>query len=163
MCIYIENINNSLREKRKVAKTDITCYKITVGMDFRPNYRGYTHPAQVDVEGEKLYLLTPYQKYGVVFNETLSIEKYAKVDYDLIQYRNCALVYGGCFHSFQKLEDAICHTDFMIKPVFERYVIVRCVIPKGTPYYEGQFDNDMGELVYGSRKIRYEEIVKVID
>lgn len=72
---------------------------------------------------------------------------------------------SGCFHSFKEMADA---KDLIENGDGMGYglnyggavAIVKCVIPKGAEYYEGYFDG-VGIPSYGSRSIRYEEIVDI--
>lgn len=74
---------------------------------------------------------------------------------------------GGAFHSFQNLS----HTkDFFKNAPILGYLIndafitgiVKCVIPKGSEYYEGVFECT-GIPSYASKEIRYEEIILIED
>lgn len=74
---------------------------------------------------------------------------------------------GGAFHSFQNLR----HTKDFFKnaPILGYFIndafitgIVKCVIPKGSEYYEGVFEGT-GIPSYASKEIRYEEIILIED
>lgn len=74
---------------------------------------------------------------------------------------------GGAFHSFQNLS----HTKDFFKnaPILGYFFnqafitgIVKCVIPKGSEYYEGVFEGT-GIPSYASKEIRYEEIILIED
>ena len=53
-------------------------------------------------------------------------------------------------HTFKTMEDA--------KSV--SYIVAKCIIPKGSKYYEGLFDHDASYASYASDRITYVEIVK---
>lgn len=91
---------------------------------------------------------------------------------DRIKARNAKFVLSsGAFHSFQNLS----HTKDFFKnaPILGYFMgyfanrafitgIAKCVIPKGSEYYEGVFEST-GIPSYASKEIRYEEIILIED
>ena len=97
----------------EIAQEDIVCYKI-----------------YILIEDE---LLSPYQGMPApAINEvtnTLLDRAY------LSNYRGAYMISKG-FHSFKYLDDLINELDFWQSFDIK---IFRCIIPKGTKYYEGKF------------------------
>ena len=133
MCLDIMEEN-----KRYVEYDDIVCYKI-----LREKFTDY-------FESE-------YHNFHYVVGETYKLGKPLAYKPSL---SSCFLgeVSEG-FHSFAKLQDA---KDYLtILPHFDilpRYVLARCVIPKGGMYYEGAYF--FGSICYASDMIRIEEIYR---
>lgn len=139
MCLYLEKGN----AKKKIATEDIVCYKVM---------------EEVSLNGGSIpcipYYKTPYQGNvmpieGLVRDEYFDINPWAAKRYNkkiLTQriYANrydhiCkSFVAGGMIHTFANLLDAsekVCS----LADAFQNktYVVVKCVIPKGTEYFEG--------------------------
>ena len=90
-----------------------------------------------DIAQHTKTFLTPYQRANVEIGKT----------YDSILYKDYDVITFG-LHSFSKLKD--------VKRITR--VIAKCIIPKGSEYYEGTFE-DKG-ISYASNKITYLKIVK---
>ena len=129
MCLVCENLNY------KIAEEDIVCYKVVFELD------------------KKSYM-TPYQQYCCKLDEhcvnkgTISIKRFSK---DSNYY-----IYGGMFHSYQKLSDA-CLDMLWFNSLGKHTIVIKCIIPKGTHYIEGNFGNMVCTPCYGSREIIYKE------
>ena len=117
MCLYTKQV------EPKIAEKDIVCYKF---------YRRYNE-----------ILISPYQEVvapeiGIVTNTKLE-KSYRSKGYDLfhINFYDFRIVDEG-FHSFKTLEE--------VKHKVNGYrnnldlVIFKCIIPRGSSYYEGRFD-----------------------
>jgi len=136
MCLY------SKTDKAKRAIENIVCYKIVIKID-----------------GDKCYK-TPY--FHAVINDNIIN---GKEDFKASGKKNIKensldfCVEGGFVHTFDNLEKAFIIKSFLKKyhAAFGcsalEYSIFRCIIPKGTFYFEG-YDSD-----YASRKIRFVEMV----
>ena len=110
---------------KKIADKDIVCYKVIckVGNDY----------------------LTIYQRTPIELGKTYT-------DNELIHMGKGNDVYyigQGVYHTFKKYKDAVVFLREHF--LFTNRVIVRCVIPKGTEYYEGTFDDE--EESYGSKTL----------
>ena len=69
---------------------------------------------------------------------------------------NVDTIESGVFHTFAKRKDAIEYARFFSGgSLFTYLLIVKCIIPKGTRYYEGTFPIfSLGEkFAYGSKKL----------
>lgn len=138
--------------------------------------------------GDKTYFcFSPFRDYAVEFNRTIkdnccldfrnryfefyypfeSIDKLCKWNAGKEPHPEGieigGAIYGGVFHSFKYLSDT---EDFFHNKGTLGYnegngrykLIVECVIPAGTEYYEGVFETT-GIPSYGSRSIRYRRIL----
>ena len=117
----------------EIAQEDIVCYKF---------YKLYDN-------GE---LFSPYQG-----SHAPAINKVANTLLDrayLSNYRAAYMVSRG-FHSFKYLDNLIKELDFWLSFDIE---IFKCIIPKGTKYYEGKFDDFPS---YCSESIILKEIINV--
>lgn len=136
MCLYLEKGN----ARKKIATEDIVCYKVMEEVYL--NYGGIPH------------YRTPYQGHimpieGIVRDEYFDINRWAakrynkKITTQRIYANNdnhiCkSFVAGGMIHTFANLLDAsekaaLLASNYTVKS----YVVVKCVIPKGTEYFEG--------------------------
>lgn len=129
----------SRRKTAKVATEDIICYKFAI---IRKNQR--LSPFQ----------LTPYMigevmedKGEVEINESISDKKY--------------YIGKGMFHSFAHLSDAADRRYYFqaLFNMMDEYCIYKCIIPKGTKYYEGTFAYNIWG--YASRSLLIAEEIKM--
>ena len=139
--------------------------------------------------GDKIYFcFSPFRECAVEFNRTIKDDCYfdfrhryefyypfESID-KLKKWKRCeephpegieirAAIYGGVFHSFKYLSDTEDYFYNGEKVGYRSYngsykLIVECVIPAGTEYYEGVFETT-GIPSYGSRSIRYRKILAV--
>ena len=148
MCLTVS------KEKRNLilAEEDIICYKILFDWQPHLNKICYCSPYQYKL----------YTKLNIVYNNKTPIDKRRKKS----EYQ----IFGGCYHSFANYDDAINEAICLIKTISvrpsrrplccENVVIFKCIIPKGTKYYEGVFDGN--EVSYASKSIYFSEIVATI-
>lgn len=171
--IDVNNVDNELVKKleehcKKIAEEDIICYKVftKVFATTRDGLSTVTYLTPFISVG--LEMGVKYTAYGEVnFKERTKVKTVSGMSDFLITEIN-----GGVFHSFIDEEDAkmfthrfpfasISRLDEIIKHnspnvEFMTYrrenVVVKCIIPKGTTYYEGSFND--GQLdCYASRHI----------
>jgi hypothetical protein len=124
--------------EKKVAEKDIVCYK-------HLQY-GYYPDDQI--------LITPYRKALVKLGNTY------KSNIDITTYNEVT----EALHSFKYkkdcLEDAYCEIKSRCRNSNKLdYVVVRCIIPQGSVYYEGDFCQ---YKCYASDTLTYVKIVKKI-
>jgi len=133
---------NKEKMVRQIAKEDIVCYKIVIE------------------DGNNLYTL--YQRMEV------ELGKHYKDKYKITQFYNCWhnvwKIEEGGFHSYRnkKWAEVIFRcstTDWFSQLLHKNLKLVECIIPKGTAYYEGYFDNDINEETYVSKEIVYKQII----
>ena len=110
-----------------IASEDLVCYKIL--LDHR-NLKAET-------------LLTYYQETPVKLGRTYTSE---------FSYDRDGDVERG-LHSYKNLRGAIIDE----KDSFGRTIIVKCVIPKGSRYYQGKFD---GKQSYACDRLTYVSVVR---
>jgi hypothetical protein len=88
-----------------------------------------------------LAILTPFQDVEIEIGET---------------YKSKLIKYGSSIeegiHSFENLEDAKRLSSFD-----EDRIVVKCIIPKGSEYYVGEYNN--GYISYASDTLKYVEIL----
>lgn len=145
MCLYLNSLNKE-DNKVKTATEDIVCWKV------------------LEKTGDNVYR-SPYEHYPYKLNTTI------KDDGNRVQNIE-KKIYGGCFHTYMNMEDAFQsmtmsnnEVDHIRKrwpgkgyPRFNCYysVVVKCIIPKGTKYYEGTFKNEQNDLArsYASKRLK---------
>jgi hypothetical protein len=219
MCLYFKET----KPIKKIADKDIVCYKLVLALKNVPceYYWNFGEKGSLQSKND-YYYFTPFQYYGIAFNEKLSctgkttiLQKYEDDIFECYNnYYNEALtdeekneihslflslentvlfedkspadieiavnngsffiahsgITAGVFHSFVNLEDTKKFLD--LNGEFHNYAefmtpdqegdfltIAKCIIPKGSEYYEGVFEMT-GVKSYGSKDIIYQEIVK---
>ena len=170
--IDVNNVDNEVVKRleeycKKIAEEDIVCYKVftkvfATTMDGLSTVTYLTPFISVGLE-----MGVKYTAYGEVnFKEGTKVKTVSGMSDFLITEIN-----GGVFHSFIDEEDAkmfahrfpfasINRLDQIKKANegldFVSYrrenVVVKCIIPKGTTYYEGSFNEDNPDC-YASRHI----------
>lgn len=143
MCLYLTKRDSI------VAQEDIVCYKVlivekisAVGLDFRYDFRG----PSFHTEPLKYRFFAPFTHYEYRLGMILSADENVT-----IQSNDCMTFFPysiseGVFHTYKKLDDA--------KEVLKHgtFVVVKCIIPKGSIYYQGYFMLDIGWCEsYGSQ------------
>ena len=104
----------------EIAQEDIVCYKF------------YILIMEGDINYDKNGLLSPYQgSLAPTINKVTN----TLLDKAYLKYGAAYMINRG-FHSFKYLDDLINELDFWQSFDIE---IFRCIIPKGTKYYEGNF------------------------
>ena len=130
MCLYLNGHTN----KVLIAPGDITVYKHLIAL---PNSDGSPR------------FVTPYQYADVeVPSEVTTFMSYVhNMEVDI------------AIHAFMTERDA--HDDAMEEFTLSshNYVVVKCIIPKGTKYYIGSFAN---RKACATEKLVYKEIVETI-
>ena len=142
MCLLLKR-KKSKNYIAKVASKDIICYKLAE--EFKGNYYG-------------LY----QNKYKL--NEFLTEKAFrSEQQYPYINYG---------FHSFKRLKDAKIHINSILKRTFslvtrfrpdyskKNYVVLRCIIPKGSFYFKGVFGMSDYES-YVSNNIKILKVTKI--
>lgn len=138
MCLYIDKEIHGSFYKIKKAKKDIVCYKV--------------------LKERKGKLCTPYAFYEVspqvVKGELPMIGERSNILKFFRRIFHSNIIGEGYIHTFRLLiyaqSDARGMTSFMTKPV-----IFKCIIPKGTYYYQG----DGGD--YASEHIIFKECLTI--
>lgn len=154
MCLQVFIANNEL--PIAIAEKDIPCLKI-LEIDKAGSsddachvtpYRGVKVPPEV-LSGEKNFL-PKRQEPG----------DYEVMPYFDSNFRLCAEVSSGAIHTFACAEDSaqtiaseICFLRRFLSSRNTVTVVYLCVIPEGTEYMEGTFDE---HKCYGSKAVRFE-------
>ena len=128
----------------EIAQEDIICYKFYV-----------LHKVKDDINlpsYDKDGYLSPYQGMPApAINEVTN----TLLDRAYLSKYTAVYMVGRGFHSFKYLDDLINELDFWQSSDIE---IFKCIIPKGTKYYEGTFD---GRPSYCSESIILKETIDV--
>ena len=154
MCLYLYN---KKEKTRKTAQKDITCWKILV------QYRSVIDPNEMRFES--IFERYPYQ-LNCVMRDT-NREDIIEVDREKdIRGDYPTMVNGGFFHTYVKKKDAV--KDAMVwgkmQSVDRNCIVVKCIIPKDTEYYEGAFKVTRNGLIvrsYASKSLRVTDEVSV--
>jgi len=125
----------------KIAKRDIVCYKVCR-----------------DTKADDI-LLTPYQFAEMMLGE-INID--TKDVFITPSHKSGHFnITSGVFHSFKKLKDAKTELSDWEKHYETSCCIVRCIIPKGSEYFEGIFTQCLNDYEsYGSKQIKLIEKIK---
>ena len=146
MCLFLKKENELIN----LAKKDIPCYKL---LSRRKSDDGTTHLRTPFMQDEVDYGITVKAKgeHGT----TIEFSDWEEGRFEFSR----KLMGEGFIHTFKTIEDAditlLSHDYAIYNPV-----LVKCVIPKGTWYYEGEFEYT-GSVSYASKSLRYgKRIVK---
>ena len=97
------------------------------------------------------FYYTPYLHFFVKLGTEYAIDEGKEWETWPSFFReNTFYVDGGCFHLFEREEDAAEEAR-----LFTDSVVVKAIVPAGTEYLRGSYGDDYGIAV---RKVRYEEI-----
>lgn len=116
MCLYTKN------KKAKTASEDLVCYKVLI-----KNYG--THSCCV----------TPYAGYVVEFDKELVADGQKSINHLRMQdFHTNYGVKSGFFHTYENYNDALMVArDIKLNKRFTSCYVAKCIIPKGTNYYDG--------------------------
>lgn len=135
MCLYLKN------DKKIVAKSDITCYKVV--KDWDDMLVTYFQCSQIEI--------------GKTYDSYLKLEMcFDRGGYDF------EVNYG--IHSFTNLREVKKFVNLKSQRRKQiKIVVVKCVIPKGSSYYRGIFSSNRYDYKsIASNSIKYcEEIMRV--
>ena len=124
----------------KKAKEDIVCYK-------RLLLPSIPSPKDNDC------FISPFYAFVWKLGEEYTAEKATSIKYEANYYGNWCKIENGYFHTFVHYKDCDDITNGLTD------VIVKCIIPKGTYYYEGVI-NYSSHLGYASKHLKVIEVVK---
>ena len=123
MCLHTKH-------KVKTADKDIRCYKVLQSLD---GLRLEVPPFRIEIErANGNEYLTPYQYFPMHLGETYTDEETFYSPYR--DTNGIADIGSDYFHSFATIEAAI---EAIGDCEMLDAIVVECVIPKGTQYYEG--------------------------
>lgn len=123
MCLTIYTKERGIKKLEKIAEDDIVCWKVLY----------------VGGNGQ---LLTYFMQTPVRLGKKLKARGRIRSQF----YGNNYQIDGGLIHTFKEKKDA-----YVYAMENSTIAIVKCIIPKGTRYYEGKFQ-DLG-ISYGSKEI----------
>lgn len=127
MCLIVDSKNPL------IAKRDIPCYKVCFYTEYEP------------------VVVTPYQLAHLRIGTHYEERNNACIKSTVNDY----ILTSGAYHSFRYLADA--RRDIKTWGCYDRehMCIVKCIIPKGSKYYVGKFDN-CGDICpsYASKQIK---------
>jgi len=129
MCLDIYNKKNL---RKRFAWRDITCYKFLVRTDY-VDYR------------------TPYKNFKIEIGETY------KSELVLTKYHEFYASVSQGIHSLETIKNvrAVIDGDFYESKATD-FVIVKCIIPRFSRYYVGEFVNQKS---FASDRLKYVEII----
>ena len=143
MCLETKQV------KTEIAKKNIVCYKMLLkhvgekGMEYISPI--YYHLWFVNEVNSDVHLASsPYWVIGEDKKETFNRDT----------KETCYEVCSGYFHTYKNKEDAMYAVGTSWGDY--KYVVVRCIIPKGTRYYEGDFG---GCESYASQYLKITKII----
>ena len=128
----------------EIAQEDIVCYKFYV-----------LHKVKDDINlpsYDKDGYLSPYQGMPA---PTINKVTNTLLDRAYLSKYTAVYMVGRGFHSFKYLDDLIKELNFWLS---YDTIIFKCIIPKGTKYYEGTFD---GSPSYCSESIILKKTIDV--
>ena len=190
MCLFLNTTEAKIAEKDiicyKIVNATTTPYnenfyangKLPAATNYKGNKYFFFSPFQampiefgkVMRDGNKVRIKETYNTHYYPFKTCEKQAKHWRLNTmgDMFFAKRAKFVLsGGAFHSFQNLR----HTKDFFKnaPILGYFIndmyitgIVKCVIPKGSEYYEGVFEGT-GIPSYASKEIRYEEIILIED
>lgn len=141
MCLYLTKRDSI------VAQKDIVSYKVLIvenisvfGLDFRNRGQSF------HTETLKHRFFAPFTNYEYYLDRILLADENVMIQStDLITFPYS--ISEGVFHTFKKLDDA----KEVVK-YGKSFVVVKCIIPKGSIYYQGYCMSDKGLCEsYGSQ------------
>ena len=146
MCLFLKKDKDTIKQ----AKKDIPCYKVLS----RHKSDDGTHQ-----------LRTPFMQDEVDYGITVKAEGENRTTIDFAEWEEGRFKFSrklmgeGFIHTFKSIKDA----EISLENAFYDFynpVIIKCFIPKGTWYYEGEFEYT-GSVSYASESLRYgKRIVK---
>lgn len=160
------------KPKPKVAEGDIVCFKCLSVNDYHKLESADELKFKTPFQGFKVTPGTRYKEKeetdiefdGYIDRENMSritfrdlVEEYGDDNNGLFEWG----LTGGAFHSYCNFYDALrCVDEYQ-----NGNMIVMCIIPKGTEYYEGFFDGDersfaSKELVITKKLVYYNDILE---
>ncbi len=141
--------------KVKTAERDIVCYKLLKARN-----------DLISSNNNRNVFYSEYQNFIYDIGKTYKLKSPLTC---LLSYNPFYLgeVHRG-FHSFSRFEDVICYqknVKVFYHGIFEKegleFVLARCVIPRGSKYFEGSYFNNLGSgCCYASSAIKVLEIIE---
>lgn len=119
----------------KIAKKDITCYKIVTYVPFLTDDRYFSH------------FVGCFIQYGDKICNYVMEDSHLKHIEDYID--SSGIINEGVIHSYKYLNDALA-----FKKKYEEATLFKCVIPSGTEYVSGLNHLDLTSG-YGSKSIKF--------
>jgi len=163
MCLFLEENKRTV----KIAKDDIVCYKVMLRIIYSDGTVVFATPFQDDIvekeilQGEKPYVA----KVPGVGDDRVDI---STDEFPLIySYRHGGWgnsIGRGAIHTFTSQKSAKSQaawfrfiTSTSKGDTARAYVIFKCIIPKGTQYFQGKCDCERNS--FASRQIIFKEIL----
>ena len=131
MCLTVTSTEKNYKKSVKVAEEDIVCWKVVT----------------VDNYGK---VLTAYRDFPVQLGKRLRAKGKIKCARTVFKLASGEEVYyhdfeGGLIHTYADKRSA-----YLLASDYSITAVVKCIIPKGSKYYEGDFFRDKG---YASKNI----------
>lgn len=152
MCLIIE-----AKATPKRAKKDIICYKVIKRYTFSDGtenlhtpYKFAPIPKDV-INGKKPF--TAKTSGGATVTDKM-FERCGRYFGDFGEVSKCAI------HTYTTETGAIADADLLKQYYGGNFIIYKCIIPKDTLYYEGDFE---GIKSFASKKIVFKKMVRVLE
>ena len=104
------------RLKRQISSNDIECYKVLI------------------TDGDKY--LSPYIRTSYQIPSDISDNVTEDIEHYNFESTSIYRIYSGFIHCYKYFEHAKHLTKFIIKKPYYNIVIVKCIVPKGTEFYQ---------------------------
>lgn len=147
MCLYIKSCSSP-----KKATEDITCYKVIMKVNncMKTPYQGFQIDEKI-ISGEKPFKAEIWDGK----DRSIKVKEFQKLG-----SRISGTIGYGAIHTFKTKKDAKANAIiFADKIRYYRMSVYKCVIPKGTLYYEGVFNS---EKCFASQKIIFKENIFLV-
>lgn len=149
MCLEVKN------STPKIAEQDIVCYKV-----LQRELNDVTKEDGITYVTERL--ITPFFHYPMEPNKLYEEKDNTEIDFGtkltfFHKIKYTTFVEGGTFHTFKNKLDArffICD----LGRTRHECVIMKCVIPKGTKYFEGRYET-WSYKCYASKSLKTIQVI----
>lgn len=165
MCLIIEEQN----AKMKIANEDIVCYKLVKKVE-----REYINPLhwiekltfseRTPLTYFKTFFVSPY--YNEIYEpNTIKVDKTRIQKIKVKQHDHKVWrIGGGVLHTFKDVKSAkkyyMDYGSYMNNE--GQYLLLKCIIPKGTKYYDGKMDCNETYYSYASKTLRITDEIMLI-
>lgn len=168
MCLIIDEQNAKL----KIANEDIVCYKLVKKVE--QEYINLLHwiekfSKRTPLTYHKTFFVSPY--YNEIYEpNTVKVNKTRIQKRKVKQHEHDPKVWrigGGVLHTFKDVKSAKKYYEdsgiaFRNSNDAIQYLILKCIIPKGTKYYNGKMDCYETYYSYASKSLKITDEIMLI-
>ena len=170
MCLIIDEQN----VKMKIANEDIVCYKLLKKVEqecINPIhwFEKLQFSKRTPLTYHKTFFVSPY--YNEIYEpNTVKVNKTRIQKIKVKQHEHCTkgwLIGGGVLHTFKDVKSAKKYYEdsgiaFLNSNDAIQYLILKCIIPKGTKYYDGKMDCYETYYSYASKSLKITDEIMLI-